>query len=495
MKKLFFLPIVALAMASCSDEKGPWGIEQTNPQLPGFDPAQLDVAPSVILAETVDLKTWNDENHLIPVAQVVPALEWPSDYKMSFVMQMSPAADFSRVAEIPTVTKTDSELATLSRIYVGVTTVFVDPDDWQAAYTSTISKGPKAKDVYLRFVPYAVNGNEKVRVGDPDFYVGATTATVLPIPSDFTIEDSYYLLGSINGWDVATAVKFEHSDADVYDDPVFTLTCDVDGTDGWWWKVLPASTYATGGWVDGDNASFGVADNGDSALEGMLVGRTATDDCGAGCLKVSGRMKMTINMEELTYAFESALEQLYTPGDANGWNQIASQILTTSDYANYEGFAVLSPNGFKFSTRSNWDGINYGAGAEAGTLGSNGDAANLTVEKLGLYWCHVNIPELTYTTTEITTIGAIGDFNGWGSSVALTPSDDMLTWSGTIDFGDGNGSFKFRCNDDWEIALGGDAFNLSWAAGGPNIEAPGAGSYDVVLYLDEVPYVTIMTAK
>lgn len=491
MKKLFILPIVALAMASCSDDKGPWGIQQTNPQLPGFEAGDLVVEPAPTLGETVDLKLWNDVNESIPVAYVTSAQNWPATYAMDFTMEMSATADFDRVVEIPTTVANFPESRMPQPV---VPAVVVAPDDWQAAYASTISKGPKAKEVYLRLVPYAVNGTEKVRIGNPDFYVCSTSATLLPIPGDFTIEDAYYLLGTINGWSVETAVKFEHSDADVYDDPVFTLYADVNGADGWWWKVIPASTYETGNWVDADNASFGVADNGDDALAGMLVGRTATTDCGAGCLKVSGRMKMTINMEELTYSFESALEQLYTPGAANSWNQLASQVLGTTNYADYYGFALLSPDGFKFSTQSNWDGTNYGDSGQAGILTNDGGAGNLTVPAYGLYWCHVNIPGLTYTTDPVTTLGAIGDFNGWGASVALTPSDDYLVWEGTVDFGDGTGSFKIRANDDWALSLGGDPDNLTWD-NAPNIPAPGAGAYTVTLYLDAVPYVVEFAAQ
>lgn len=492
MKKLFILPIVALAMAACSDEKGPWGVEQENPQLPGFEASNLVVTPTSLMDEPVNLVDWNNENQPVPVAIVESAKDWPAGYDMKFTMQMSADDTFARFTEIET--EVSGAPSRADQGLPAVMTVCVRPDKWQAGYSSTISKGPKAKTVYIRFAASAVNGTEEVRIGTPDFYVAPKSVTIVPIPSEFVIEDSYYLLGSINGWDVATAIKFEHSDADVYDDPVFTLFCNVNGADGWWWKIIPASTFNTGGWVDGDNASFGVADNGDDALSGMLVGRTATTDCGAGCLKVSGPMKMTINMEELTYSFESALEQLYTPGDANGWNQLASQVLTTTNYADYYGFAVLSPNGFKFSTQSNWNGTNYGATDVPGTLTDDGGAGNLTVETKGLYWCHVNIPELTYTTDAITTLGAIGDFNGWDKSVALQPTEDFLVWEATVDFGDGSGSFKIRANDAWTLSFGGDPNDLGWD-NAPNIPAPGAGKYTVTLYLDAVPYVVEFAAE
>lgn len=478
MKKLFFLPVIALAIVSCSDNDGPWGTPQENEQLPIFTLGDLhaDAAPET--QGTIDLKYYNDENALVPVLNITKLENFPAGYELDFVMQMS--RDQSTVGGIDIPTKTVA-------VDGGGVWVGVSPDDWQDAYTSFISKGPKAKEVALRFAPFAVKGSERVRLGLPEQYMNPMTVTVKPFPSEFVIEDSYYLLGTINGWDVATAVKFEHSDADVYDDPVFTLNITANGD--WWWKIVPQSTYETGNWVDAANASFGVAENGSDALSGILAPRTATADCGAGCLKVSGPYKLTINMEELTYEFTQAIERLYTPGSANGWNFAGAQTLVTNDYANYKGFALLGADGFKFTSMAGWDGVNFGMGAAAGELSTDGGAGNITVPADGLYWCNVNIAELKYSTDVINTIGAIGDFNGWGSSVALTPDGgDKLVWTGTVDFGDGNGGFKLRCNDDWAISLGGDINNLGWD-NAPNISAPGAGKYTVTLFLDAYPYV------
>ena len=76
-----------------------------------------------------------------------------------------------------------------------------------------------------------------------------------------------------------------------------------DAASGWWWKVVPESTFRNGNWLDADNAAYGVVENGDGAAEGSLVGRTATNDVGAGCLKMSGELLLTINLEDGTYAF------------------------------------------------------------------------------------------------------------------------------------------------------------------------------------------------
>lgn len=182
---------------------------------------------------------------------------------------------------------------------------------------------------------------------------------------------------------------------------------------------------------------------------------------------------------------------LYTPGGSNGWNQEASQQLFTLDGGTtYQGFVVIDGE-FKFTDAPNWDGTNYGAGEEEGTLSTDGGAGNITVEQSGLYWCKVNVEDLTYELTPITSCGAIGDFNGWGEQDNLT-STDNLVWTGTVDFGDGGG-FKFRFNDDWGINLGGDNYKYL-LPDGSNLNAP-AGACTVTLDLSRLPYSCTVVAK
>ncbi|MDE6770832.1 MAG: SusF/SusE family outer membrane protein, partial [Muribaculaceae bacterium] len=85
----------------------------------------------------------------------------------------------------------------------------------------------------------------------------------------------------------------------------------------------------------------------------------------------------------------------------------------------------------------------------------------------------------------VSTIGVIGNAtpNGWDASTALT-SDNYLVWKGVIAFGEGE--FKFRANDAWDVNLGGKLTELS--QGGDNIPSPGEGTYEVTLDLSKIPY-------
>lgn len=489
MKKIALYSLAAmfaLSFAACDGYEEPNPQPQTNPQEAILDASTVEVTSNVTDTPYV-LEALNNDGQNIVLATVdAPSLA--EGYKIAPVVEIT-NNDFARVAEVPA----------KAELVDGKYQVYVTPDDLQGVYFNNISKGPKAKEIKARILLKAETGEGKnvqtAYIGGTTNYYGPYTLTVQPFPSSFVIEQNYYLLGTINDWSVATAVKFTHSGNDPYDDPVFTLKVDVPAsaeTDGWWWKIVPESTYVTGDWVGAANGAFGVEENGDEALEGLLVGRTDDEDCGAGCLKTSGQLLLTINMEEGTYAFTSAVDFLYTPGDANGWNQEASQRLFTDNYADYMGYALLSPNGFKFSSAPDWDHINYGDGGEEGKLSDDGGAGNLSVAQAGLYWCNVNTANLSYSVTLINTIGVIGDAtpNGWDASTPLTTTDNLI-WTGTIAFK--GGEFKFRANDGWDINLGGAISDLT--QGGDNIASPGEGNYEVTLDLSTLPYSCTLVKK
>lgn len=489
MKKIAILSALAicLGLTSC-DDNDIIGIPE-NAQQPVFEAKNLTMAPTAeVTGKTVDLTVYNDANKVIPVVDVT-ATDFPTDYNLDFVMQISKDPSFGRFAEVET------------EMQGNVLTVA--PDDLQSAYYSAISKGPKAKDVYVRYAAFAVdpkNDNNQIRIGNPDFYFapgkdGYQTINILPFPSTLVIEDAYYLLGTINDWSVANAIKFSHSDENVYDDPVFSLKVDItpdQAASGWWWKIVPQSTYETGNWVDADNASFGVAVNGDEAAEGALVGRTATEDCGAGCYKVAGPMLFKINMEEGSYEISLAIEKLYTPGGANSWSQVDSDCLFTTDYVNYAGYAHVSE--FKFTSAPNWDGINYGF-ADEGKLSTDGGAGNITAPAPGFCFVQANIASLTYSiSAPVTTYGLIGGATpgGWDASTALTPSANEMVWEGDVAMK--GGEYKFRANDAWDINLGGSLDNLT--QDGSNLMFSEAeGTYHVVLDLSTYPAKATFTKK
>ena len=498
MKKLTYLSALVLAagMTACSQ------YEEPNPQVP-VTPEEsilnvdgITVASSQYLAAdeetgelaTVDLDAYSKLGYPIQFADVtVDENEFPAGYKLYFKMWLADNENFANAQEVPCALNNGVITSTAA--------------DLQTVYENMFGRKSDVKEVWVRYAGYVDGENvSNIRLNGSDYYYAPQAFNMAPIPPDFVVEPAYYLLGTINDWSVANALQMNHSDKDVYDDPVFTYVVDLNGGE-WWWKVVPQSTYETGGWVDGDDAAFGVETNGDGALSGKLVGRTATEDCGAGCLNgVVGKYVLVINLEMMTYEFSPVYDFLYTPGDANGWSQPASaKLYPTADGVNYESWLPLKGN-FKFSTQADWNGINYGAGAEAGTLSTDGGAGNLTVADEGYYCVRANLVSMTWETVygPVQSWGLIGVNGAWGDSddIVMTPDADGQVWKATVTFTSGT-DFKFRANGAWDIQYGNGGSNLDdlvCDGGSGNLSAPALGTYEVTLDLRQVPYHATLTA-
>ena len=476
-----FMLLAAFAFGICScDDTIEDAIPQSNTQEAAV--TVDDIVLNKTLPEAISLKELADQGDTVKLFQIEEVKNLPANSSVDFVLQFSNRDDFSKYGELD--------------VTVDNGVAFVLASEWQNQYLKVVGRSPKAKDIFVRYEAYmAKNGTSVVRMGGPEVYVGASQVNVTPYPSELVIEDNYYLLGTVNNWSVAEALPFSHT-GDPYDNPVFTIKVDISpeqAATGWWWKIVPESTYKTGNWVDADNASFGVAENGSEASEGLLVARTATTDCGAGCLKLGGQLLLTINMEEGTYAFSSAVDYLYTPGQANGWSQTASQLLYTDNYADYYGYAYLDAGGFKFTNAPDWTHINYGMGDADGTMSTDGGANNICPPSTGLYWCSVNTASLTYSLYEVSSIGVIGDATpgGWDVSSPLTATDaKKLVWEGDVTLKTGN--MKFRANDAWDANLGGSFNDLRQNGSDISVKE---GTYHVVLDLSSLPYKATLTAK
>lgn len=415
----------------------------------------------------------------IPVIELVSAEDLPEGANVSFEMQLASKADYSDAVTIP------------------VENGAVSAQVWDETFRSQLGRSPKAKDQYVRFASYISYNGQLMRVGTTDTWFAAKKLSVTPVPMDFVIEQNYYLIGTVTGWELNKNYPFSHTDADVYDDPNFTITVKISedqAAAGWWWKIAPEST------MSGEKLNWlpccGPAVNGDEALEGtMMQGYTENGkeiEAQAGCIKQAGTYMLTINMEDMTYSFKK-MEYLYTPGNSNGWSQEASQVLTyNAEKGIYMGYAHLNGE-FKFSNQPDWNGTNYGSSDTEGALSTDGGAGNLNAAVDGLYWLEVNVKELTYKATLITSFGAIGDMNGWGAQEPFTASEDFLVWTGDVTFPEAGKGWKFRANDNWDINLGGEPSNLVW--NGADIPAPGAGTYTVKVDLSKVPYTCSWVAK
>lgn len=460
MKKslIFGAAILALGFVSCSEDNT-LGIPQVNPQGPVLDGTGIEVkAEAALEGNSVDLNQY-ESTGLVPVATLTSQNE-AYDNTAYLVMELASKHDFSNMTELK------------------VTDGNVSVTEWNTYFRKVLGANPKPKTMYARIAAYASVDGQKIRIGSVDNYYLDKTLTVTPLPAEFEIEEHYYITGTVNNGAIDNQYPMVHTDMDIFVDPVFTYTVyinDAQAAAGWSWKAVPQTVLEEGG--DGVLGAAGHPE-GTTELNGKLV---AGSEGGAITINEAGSYLISINLKTMTY---SIFKVVSTPGASNGWSQSASSLLTCYDKDKklYRGFAHLSGE-FKLSEAFDWGATNYGDGGD-GKLSTAGDAGNLKVDADGLYWVMADLLNLTYTVTPITSLGAIGDMNGWGGQIAMTPSLDYLSWTGDVSFTTGIG-WKFRMNDNWDINLGGAQYDLS--VGGDNLAAPGTGSYEVTLYLG-LPY-------
>lgn len=456
MKKFAIaMSVVAMSMGfvACDSYELPNPPAQSNPQVAPFDTDNINVT-AVTPAEgetlaALDLKAYNDENKMVPVGNL-KLEDWPENYDLNLTMHMSLNEDMSAAQTIPAAVDGDK--------------VVVAPDELQAAIQS-ITKDPAEKTVWVEYSATAgIDGNVNYYIGGPDFRFGKYSIAVKPFPVAYVIEDEYYLVSGDN------KLKMNHSDVSPYDDPVFSLVTEIPADQaaaGFEWSIVSASGKTFGGTADETG--------------------TLTEGDAKGVTNLAGSVMFEINMETLAYSVFSAYEFIYTPGNSNGWNQAASNALTTTDYVTYSGWAYLNGE-WKFDATLDWKKP-FGNSGEEGKLSTDPGAGNLPCETPGVYYLTMNISQLTYSMTLMESCGLIGDATpaGWDGQTNLTQdAENPMIWTGKVNFA-GAGEWKIRFNDNWDFNLGGDMLNLS--QGGANIPTPGEGEKTVTVNLSTIPYV------
>ena len=511
MKKLsiFLLGALGMMAATSCEEKIDPAVPQSNPQEPILTTGDVVSEATGALTSTavLNLEDYRAEGATIPVMKLVETKDLPEGATVSYTLQLSDTEDFKR----------NVTLATTGTEVDGVETFAASAQEWNDAHVYLFGKSPKVKTMYYRVPVYVNLDGSDYRLQSADYYAAEGTIQETCMDNGFSISDAYYFLSDATSWALGDATemapfKFDHSDADVYDDPVFTFKfkltdadfVNADGTSrDIYWKIASQEGMDLADWATG---IYGPETNGDDNLVGMLVDVNAQ----AGKLTEPGQYKLTINMEEMTYEFEILLqpEVLYTPGGANGWDQLSSgwMQLDTKNLPSkgYYGLFPVDDQGFKICTENSWDdAYTYGstdaAAALTGTLGLGQAGNNILVPAAGFYWASVEFDptsyELTtYTLTPITSVGIIGSFaaSGWGTDVEMTTADGGITWTAEVSLAAGN-EWKIRFNNDWVISLGGEPGNPSHAVlDGDNYVAAETGDFIITLTTQPgIPVITV----
>ena len=432
-----------MSMVSCTEDFTDWGKPQTNPQEDAVTFGNGSVAP-VDVINLADVKT-----EKVKVASIVAPTSsnaaYTPNYKINFDGQ-----SFDIDA--------DGNMATAE-----LTSYIVDK--W--------GKRPLERDIDATLDAWVSNGSTAVKM--------ATSATfqVKAIPEAPVIEEGYYLVGDMfttkdhDGWTKEAAKAFNHSDKDVYEDPVFTVSFETTKADQYW-KIIPKKNIDSGDiWAAG---VVGPKVDGDDSMTGLLT----NGDAKAGKIAKAGKYKLTINMMDYSYTLEEVNYDpfIYFIGATDGWTNAEQKLALVDDAKGvYTGYLYCAdPNGwgnqFKFQrVAGSWDNeINSGAFSTfSGAATSEGGNIGVNAGE-GVYYFDVNLSEGTITATKVETMGIIGGFNGWGGDAVMTWNAEEYCFEAT-NVGVTADGWKFRVNGGWDINLGGSLNNLT--AGGDNLSVAG----------------------
>lgn len=340
--------------------------------------------------------------------------------------------------------------------------------------TNKHGKRPTERDIDATLDAWQSNGSTAVKMATSE------TFQVKAIPEAPFIDAAYYLVGDmfttddVNGWTKGVAKAFNHSDKDVYDDPIFTVSFETTKADQYW-KIIPKKNIdADDLWAPG---VVGPKVDGDDSMTGALTNGEAK----AGKIAKAGKYKLTINMMDYSYTIEEVNYDpfIYFIGSTDGWKSNDQKLALVDDAKGvYTGYVYLAdPNaaGFEFKfqrAQGNWDtAIGAGTFVSFGGAAIGVDNGNIGVNAgEGVYYMDVNLSEGTITATKVETMGMIGGFNNWDGDAKMTWNAEEYCFEAT-NAGVTADGWKFRVNGDWAINLGGSLNNLT--AGGDNITVAG----------------------
>lgn len=390
--------------------------------------------------------------------------------------------DKVKVASIVAPTSTKDTYAPFFKINFDGQSFDIDADGNMAKadlvnyITNTYGKRPIERDIDATLDAWQSNGSTAAKVK----MATSENFQVKAIPEAPVIEEGYYLVGDmfttddVNGWTKGVAKAFNHSDKDVYEDPVFTVSFETTKADQYW-KIIPKKNIdADDLWAPG---VVGPKVDGDDSMTGALTNGEAK----AGKIAKAGKYKLTINMMDYSYTIEEVKYDpfIYFIGSTDGWKSNDQKLALVDDAKGvYTGYVYLAdPNaaGFEFKfqrAQGNWDtAIGAGTFVSFGGAAIGVDNGNIGVNAgEGVYYMDVNLSEGTITATKVETMGMIGGFNNWDGDAKMTWNAEEYCFEAT-NAGVTADGWKFRVNGDWAINLGGSLNNLT--AGGDNITVAG----------------------
>ena len=451
MKKLSLYVSIALAglfMGSCSDDFTNWANPQTNPQedaitIPGFT-ATAGQAIDFANVETDSVSTFTLSEAALPAGFTLEKAR----------LELTPQG-------VENATKTTVNASPEGKGAVA---------DLASALESAFGKRPTARTFDAHVYVNAVKEGQAV-------LIDAGNINLVMTPKAPFIDTNYYLVGNMTDWQLDTNLKFAHSDADVYEDPIFTIMFTTTEDDQCW-KIIPQGNVDTGNIWAVENAPKGVVGietDGAYAMSGTLLTTTSKGEkAGAGKIAKAGIYQMTINMMDYTYTIKQIAPEYYLVGKLQGW----SDKLEDKTCLMYAESAMVQSYTTQWNDDANlkiWLGSDFGVWDNAYGTAKNDD--NSVEGKIGgsgsivcpepgaFYTFKVDFSTMTYKWTKLENqnptayehVGLIGVGNDWKNDVDMT---EVTPHNWFIETTIPEGNFKIRANHEWD-----DSANWGYAEG------------------------------
>ena len=421
-----------MSMVSCTEDYTDWGNPQSNPEEEAVSFGNGSVTPEGVinLADVTGDK--------VKVASIVAPTSTKDTYTPSFKINFD-GQSFDIDA--------DGNMAKADLVnYI----------------TGKYGKRPTVRDIDATLDAWLSNGSTAAKM--------ATSAKfqVKAIPEAPFIDAAYYLVGDLTEWKLDTNLKFAHSDADVYEDPVFTLMFTTT-KDEQCWKIIPQGNVDAGNIWAVENAPKGVVgieQDGDNAMSGkLLTTNSKGNKAGAGKIAKAGMYQMTINMMDYTYTIKQIAPEYYLVGKLQGWSD-KPENKTCLMYAETPMVQSYTTQWKDDANLKIWLGSDFGVWANAYGAKDDGDnsvegkiagsGAIVCPEPGAFYTFKADFSTMTYKWTKLEnqnpkafeTVSLIGVGGKWNDGddidmTQVTPHNWFIETTLPV------GGFKIRANHGW----------------------------------------------
>lgn len=332
--------------------------------------------------------------------------------------------------------------------------------DWEVNRGGRSSVGYPVKAV-------AGGDNIKPGAGTYDIYYRPDCEVIMVVTAGTTPE-YWGVVGTINSWSAPDHILYQTAEGLLESDEIeLVATDEIKIRMNEEWKVDRGGAFS----------AFGEAFEAVAGGANIALGRDATIqviyDATAETITIKGKY----NGDAPAFA-----EYIYLRGADTSWGDGEAYALHSGKAGDafngkYKGFGYLSGE-FKFMpSNTSWDGDWEYVGEGKIGQGTDNCPAPATA---GYYMIDVDLNEMTYGLTAITSISIIGTVKGnWDTDVDLTYNTTNRTWE-VKDVALDAGVMKFRANHDWAVNWGGAVDAL--VQGGDNLNLAETGTYDIVLY-------------